>query len=326
MAKKKPTKDEILAENKKLQKQLDKLKSAQKGKKQLQSELEDARHHFQAIMENALDGIIIAVLKTGQVMYANKATSRILEYKSDEILGKKFTDFFADEPQEQMKDISIYDGVVQAQEFRKSDGSLCFVDISAVIINWLGADAALFSLRDVTEKKQAEERILFLSLHDNLTGLPNRNLFVERLKQALALASRHEKKVALLYVDLDKFKPINDTLGHKAGDTALITAARRMKSCIREVDTVARVGGDEFVIILQDIVESEGAVVAAQKVIEKMTKPFKIKKNTCALGASIGISIFPDHGQDVDTLMKNADQAMYAAKKIGGNNCRVFKP
>jgi diguanylate cyclase (GGDEF)-like protein len=168
------------------------------------------------------------------------------------------------------------------------------------------------------------QKIQHLAEHDKLTSLPNRLLFEDRMKQALALAKRNNKKFALAYVDIDHFKTINDTLGHDFGDMLLKETARRMVSCIREVDTVSRIGGDEFLILLYDIENKESALHIAGKILHKINQDVSFSGQILKTSASIGISIYPEHGQTIATLEKSADIAMYMAKKDGRNQARLY--
>lgn len=174
--------------------------------------------------------------------------------------------------------------------------------------------------RGEVARRKAEEKTLKLANFDQLTGLVNRNLFQDRATQALTIAVRQKKKVALLYIDLDRFKPINDTFGHEVGDAVLQAVAGRLMASVRESDTVARIGGDEFVIILQGIRDKEEVELLARKIIASMRNPFEIKGKEHSVGASIGISCFPDDGEDVDTLLKKADAAMYQVKNLAGGD------
>ncbi|MBE0613138.1 MAG: diguanylate cyclase [Burkholderiales bacterium] len=169
---------------------------------------------------------------------------------------------------------------------------------------------------DITEQQQAAERISHLAHHDNLTGLPNRLLFNDRLGQAISIAKRDSSRFALLYLDLDKFKPVNDTLGHNAGDELLRGASQRIRQQVRESDTVARVGGDEFSVILRDMLNRESVAAVADKIITALVEPFYLERQrqSVNIGASIGIAIYPDDAQDHETLIKLADAAMYSAK------------
>ncbi|MBA4422751.1 MAG: hypothetical protein C0390_06555 [Syntrophus sp. (in: bacteria)] len=174
--------------------------------------------------------------------------------------------------------------------------------------------------REEAARKKAEEQLLNLAHFDKLTGLVNRNLFQDRLTQALTMAKRQKKKFALLYIDLDRFKPINDAFGHEAGDTALQEVAGRLMATVRESDTVARIGGDEFVVILQSIQDKQEAAPLARKILSAIQHPFMVKGVERSVGASIGISCFPDDGEDMDALLKNADAAMYRVKNQAGGS------
>jgi diguanylate cyclase (GGDEF)-like protein len=177
---------------------------------------------------------------------------------------------------------------------------------------------------DITERKVAEERVQYLAYYDALTGLPNRTLLQDRLTKALASARRRKDKVALLFLDLDRFKTINDSLGHSVGDLVLKEVAERLKKWAREQDTVARVGGDEFLIVLTAVKDASDAAVAAERLMNAMTAEFVAQGHSVGISCSVGISIFPEHGRDGETLIKNADAAMYCAKEIGRNNFRFF--
>ena len=178
--------------------------------------------------------------------------------------------------------------------------------------------------RDITPRKQAEERIQYLASHDSLTGLPNRVMFGELLNHVLALSQRHERRFAVLFVDLDRFKFINDSLGHEAGDELLREVSRRLKSTLRSGDIVARLGGDEFVLVLQDLPGSEQAGGVARKLLSAVIRPIEINGQECRVTASIGISMYPDDAQDEASLMTHADIAMYHAKEEGKNNFQFY--
>ena len=171
-----------------------------------------------------------------------------------------------------------------------------------------------------------QEQLVTMAHFDGLTELPNRTLFFDRLHQALHLASRYERFCALLYIDLDGFKSVNDTLGHDAGDELLIEAGQRMKECCRVSDTVARLGGDEFIVLLSEVAAAEGAEILAQQILQAFAAPFTLKKGQVTVGASIGIGVFPAHGTTSEELLKSADHAMYLSKKRGKNTFTVADP
>ncbi len=182
--------------------------------------------------------------------------------------------------------------------------------------------AALFS--DITELKENEQRIKHLAYYDPLTNLPNRRLFYDRLSLAISHAHRHRLRLAVMFVDLDRFKQINDTLGHKVGDQLLEQVAGRLKACLREDDSVARTGGDEFLILLPEVDHYEDAAIIAQRLIAALTQPFALEQRDLTVTCSVGVAYYPDDGLDLDTLVKHADLAMYRAKEHGRNTYRLF--
>ncbi|MEK7207070.1 MAG: EAL domain-containing protein [Pseudomonadota bacterium] len=186
-------------------------------------------------------------------------------------------------------------------------------------------------MMDITARKEMESRLAHLASHDALTGLPNRNLLNDRLGQALVYATRHGRAAGVLFLDLDRFKTINDSLGHSVGDRLLKVVADRLLSCVREGDTVARIGGDEFVVLLDDMAQPQDVALIAQKVLASFVQPFRVDVQEAEGGVqefffttSIGISLYPGDGEDAQALLKNADTAMYRAKKQGGNSYRFF--
>lgn len=174
------------------------------------------------------------------------------------------------------------------------------------------------------ERKEAEQRIIQMATHDALTGLPNRHLLQDRIEQALVHDTRHHRQMAVLFIDLDHFKTINDSLGHDIGDLLLKAVAKRLSACVRNEDTVARQGGDEFIVVLNSIAESLDAAKVAQKILDAMIRPYHIHKNELHIGGSIGIAVFPDDGTNAEELLKNSDVAMYYAKENGRNNYQFF--
>ncbi len=190
--------------------------------------------------------------------------------------------------------------------------------------------------QDITDRKRAEEQIRFLAYYDGLTSLPNRSLFMERLDRALESSRRNERRFGTLFFDLDHFKRINDTLGHRIGDRLLIEVAQRLRKCLRSSDTVARgdplltgqtvarLGGDEFTVLLTEILRGEDAARVARRILEAVGRPYRIDEHELHVGASIGISLYPDDGADMETLLKNADTAMYHAKEAGGGRYQFY--
>jgi diguanylate cyclase (GGDEF)-like protein len=187
------------------------------------------------------------------------------------------------------------------------------------------------SSHDVTEHldlldnlRESELNLAHLAQHDALTGLPNRRLFADRLNQAILAAHRSREKLAILFIDLDHFKEVNDSFNHACGDVVLKEVANRFRALFREDDTIARMGGDEFTVILRDIKDDANAALMSQKLLGTLKEPFEVHENLLFLGASIGISVYPDHGDTVDELVRNADTAMYRAKEQGRNNFEYY--
>ena len=179
---------------------------------------------------------------------------------------------------------------------------------------------------EIQERKLAEQQIRYLANHDALTGLPNRRLLEDRLEQAMEMARRSGRQVAVQFIDLDRFKPINDRLGHRIGDLLLQAVAQRLRSLLRAVDTVSRVGGDEFVIVLPEMSSVTAAAHTAQRVLDALIKPYCTEGHALHVTPSIGICMFPTHGQSTETLLSAADTAMYCAKKSGRANVQLFAP
>ena len=180
--------------------------------------------------------------------------------------------------------------------------------------------------KDITERKRAEATIHYMAYHDALTGLPNRRLFRDRLEQALKFAKSCGGQTAVLVLDLDHFKFINDTLGHVTGDAMLQAVAERLIICVRDIDTVARMGGDEFTVLMPNILQQEEAVFVAERILAAFRAPLQVEGQELHITPSIGISRFPDHGEDADTLLKHADTAMYQVKEQGKNSYLIFSP
>jgi diguanylate cyclase (GGDEF)-like protein/PAS domain S-box-containing protein len=205
------------------------------------------------------------------------------------------------------------------------DGSIRYVrntpvvhrDASGAVVSYDGI------IIDITERKRTEELITRMSLHDGLTGLPNRALYMDRLRLALDLAQRQDEKVAVYFIDLDHFKDVNDVYGHEVGDAVLAAVAKRLTGCVRHTDTVARLGGDEFVALTPGIGDAANAAVIAEKMVAVMREPIPALGHTCQLGVSVGVAMFPDDAARGGALLRLADAAMYAVKKAGRNGWRM---
>lgn len=223
---------------------------------------------------------------------------------------------------------ALQSGAPYVCEFRivRHDGQVRWVTARGRVLH--GEDGAAVRMigvtQDVTDRKLQEEEARFLAYHDTLTGLPNRRLLDDRLRQALHLARRRDARVAVMLIDLDRFKAVNDSLGHKAGDAVLCEVAGRLAGCVRKADTLARQGGDEFVVVLPDLAVAADCEVVAQKILRALAREVSVGERGFRIGASIGISVFPSDAGDGDALLRNADAAMYRAKELGRDNFRFY--
>ena len=221
-------------------------------------------------------------------------------------------------------------GVVRGFEvrFRRRDGTVIWVRNTARAVHDAGGRVLYYegSIEDITERKRAEEIIKHMAYHDDLTGLPNRRLFDDRLNLAMAHAERNQQKLAVMLLDLDHFKEVNDTLGHSVGDQLLQAVGERLVNLLRKGDTVARMGGDEFMLLLPEATQVEDAAKVARKLLGAMREPYVFDGHELYITTSIGIVLYPDDGEDGDTLMKNADITMYRAKDQGRDNYQSWRP
>src|SRR6202167_2197733 len=287
---------------------------------------------LEAQAETTLDGIL-AVDESDHIVLANKQfglhfgmPKEMLSTQDDLIVLEHVRDKVEapDAFVERVKYLYSHRDEKSSDEVRLKNGKV-FDRYSAPLVDSKGRyRGRIWYFRDITYRRVAEDRVQYLAYYDALTGLPNRTLLQDRLTKALAGARRYKHKVALLFLDLDRFKDINDSLGHSVGDLLLQEVAERLKRWGREQDTVARLGGDEFLIMLTDAKDVPDAAVAAERLMDAMTTEFVVQGHPLNIGCSIGISIFPEHGADAETLIKNADAAMYSVKENGRNNFRFF--
>ncbi|MDP2806454.1 MAG: diguanylate cyclase, partial [Gallionellaceae bacterium] len=281
---------------------------------------------------NTVDEAILVSDADNRIITVNPAFTRVTGYTPEEVIGgnpnllssgKHGTEFYRElwlqltsqgswsgEMWNRRKSGEIFVEWTSIKQVRDAHGKLTHY-------------VAAFS--DITARKANEESIRHQAQYDALTDLPNRVLLFDRLRQALAQAKRDRAHLALMYIDLDKFKPINDNLGHAIGDQVLQQAASRMQDCVREMDTVARIGGDEFVVLLPVVENEQDALVVAEKIRFALNQSFKIAGQSLNISSSAGIAIYPEHGESENELTGNADIAMYHAKESGRNNVKMFQ-
>ncbi len=286
----------------------------------------------QQVIEHMLDGVLITD-SNSVILSANKAFSSSCGYQPNDLIGKNpsFLKSGKHKPAffKKMWTALENNGFWQGEIINNKKGGEEYTEW-ATITSLKNSDGRITNYMavytDISNKKKAEETIKFMSTYDLLTGLPNRNLFRDRLKQSLLQMKRQGQMLAVLFLDLDRVKLINDTLGHNVGDLLLKAVGERLVYCLREGDTVARLGGDEFMVLLPGIDHVSDVSKLTEKILEALRPSFRIRGHDLYITASIGISISPFDGVDADTLSKNADTAMYRAKKHGRNNYQVFTP
>jgi diguanylate cyclase (GGDEF)-like protein/PAS domain S-box-containing protein len=265
----------------------------------------------------------------GHFVYVNKAACDSLGYSREELLSLSVPDLNPRFRKEEdwstfWEELKRRGSITFEGQNTSKQGRVFPAEVTANYLEFDGQEYSFAFVRDITDRKLAEDRVQYLAFYDDLTGLPNRTLLQDRLAKALADARRQKYKIALLFLDLDRFKDINDSLGHSVGDLLLQEVANRLKTWGREQDTVARLAGDEFLIMLTHVKDVSDAAVATERLMDAMTPEFVVQGHSLHVSCSVGISIFPEHGADGETLIKNADAAMYSAKESGRNNFRFF--
>jgi diguanylate cyclase (GGDEF)-like protein/PAS domain S-box-containing protein len=295
-----------------------------------EEQLIKAEERNRIILESAPIGIYYYDF-SGKFLYGNKEAERIIGYLREELIGKNFLKLEILEP----KDIERVSKLLALNRLRKATGPDEFVlnrkdktkvsvEINTEIITINGTDVVLGMVQDITKRKEAEGKIRKMAYHDALTGLPNRVLFVDRLKLAIAQTQRTRKKLAVMLLDLDQFKDINDMHGHNVGDQLLCSVGKRLTELLRKSDIVSRMGGDEFFLLLPELTQGKDAATLAQKIMKAFWEPFVFDDHKLSITTSIGIALYPDDGEQVDILLINADIAMYQAKEKGRNNYQRY--
>ncbi|NMG15332.1 EAL domain-containing protein [Aromatoleum bremense] len=291
--------------------------------------LRNSEERFAIAMMAAPFAIAITRVEDGRFIEVNDKYEIHFGWKREDLIGKTSVEvnLWPDPESRQrwLETLRQHDSVLDFETVGcDRSGAVRQVSLSSKYIDIDGEKHVLTFVHDITDRKEAQARVEYLAHHDALTGLPNRVLFRDRFALATAWAERAQAKVALLFVDLDHFKTINDTLGHPAGDGLLQGVALRLRECLRETDTVSRLGGDEFLIALTDIRDPQAINSATAKIFDALAQPFELEGHELTNTMSIGIAIWPDDGKDFDTLLKNADTAMYQAKRAGRNTWRFY--
>jgi diguanylate cyclase (GGDEF)-like protein/PAS domain S-box-containing protein len=297
--------------------------------RKMEEALRRSEERFRNLVQNASD--VVAILDPdGTIRYVSPSVFAILGRTPDEMVGLRMLDFLDPAAADDSEQFSAVQSTVRGSatsrvRLRHADGT--YRDVEMILSNQLHEPAIggiVMNARDVTERRRAEEALAHQALHDELTGLPNRTLLQDRLGEALRLAHRRDESLALLVMDLDRFKEVNDTLGHHAGDLLLRQVAQRLRGALRACDTVARLGGDEFAVLLPDTA-AVGAAQTAERLLGALGGRFTVGERILDVGASIGAALCPEHGSDPETLLRRADVAMYVAKREGVG-CVLYSP
>jgi diguanylate cyclase (GGDEF)-like protein/PAS domain S-box-containing protein len=300
---------------------------------EIENLLRDSEQRFYSAFDLAAIGMALVAVD-GRYLQVNSSLTHILGYAKDELQTLSFHHLSPGDECRKMLEHQLHQVAVDAltlfptevQCFHKIVGKMVWVLISGSLVRNTDGEPQYFiiQVQDISERKAIEQQLTYIANHDALTGLMNRQQFHNRLTEALSYSRRHNTKLALVFLDLDRFKLINDTLGHWIGDLLIKAVAERLKKSFRTNDTLARLGGDEFIMLLSDIAHVEDVARIAQKTIDLLTKPFALEGNDIVVTASVGISVFPDDGDNGQTLMMNADSAMYLAKERGKNNYQFY--
>lgn len=290
--------------------------------------LKNREEQLKIMIHSSLDGFLITD-RHGRLLEVNEAYCQMVGYSREELLNMTVSDVEATEAPKDtalhIKDMLKTSGDRFETRHRRKDGQLLDLEVSINYNDFEGGRFYSF-LRDITERKLAEKQMHHQAHHDALTGLPNRAMFTDRLHQAIATAKRGNTHLAVLFIDLDKFKPVNDDFGHDVGDLLLQEVAKRLRNCVRESDTVARNGGDEFTVLLPATETGQDAVKVAEKILHALLRPFELAGHSIHISSSIGITLYPEHGIEEKMLAKNADIAMYHAKNSGRSNVKLYRP
>ncbi|MFH1217289.1 MAG: sensor domain-containing diguanylate cyclase [Pseudomonadota bacterium] len=292
-----------------------------------------SKAYVDSILHNMNDSLIVTSLDF-HIRSVNRAALDLLGYKHDELIGRHINTFLREflcgglDPDVCDNDEKLISHLCSNAEkiFLTRDGQEIPVLLSTSCLKDDESDShgLVFVAKDITERKKAEEKLQQMALYDFLTGLPNRMTFHDRLEQTLKQAHREGHQAGLMFLDLDRFKEINDTLGHDSGDTLLKNVARWLRDCVRQSDTVARLGGDEFAVILDNLHDLQDAVNTAERILAAFSKPVLLRGKEIYSSPSIGIALYPLDAQSIENLLKNADIAMYQAKQNGGNGYSFF--
>ncbi len=302
-------------------------------RKRFERALGESEEKLRSVVE-AVREVIFHIDQQGNITLLNAAWKRILGHPIESSVGKPLHEFIHHKDREHCQE--LFDRLLRQEHdsfrfearFSKDNESRVWMEVD-IVPNFDGRGNVIGvagTLSDISERKKNEERLVYMATHDDLTGLPNRNMFEDRLNQAMGQAARAEKMVGVLFLDLDQFKMVNDSIGHDQGDILLQIIASKLQETVRSIDTVARLGGDEFVVVLSDLENDLQAMVIANKIMKLFDQPVFLKGQEFYVGGSIGIAIYPRDGEYITQLLSNADAAMYRSKELGRKQICFYSP
>ena len=288
----------------------------------VQHQLEAGRQAYQTLVESLTEAIIVT--RKEKVVFVNFAGVKLFgQIRAEDMIGHLIWEFISSEHKVQIKEkinsifdqINLENPILIKEKFTRNDGNIACVEMKVKLIEYNGKPSMQFLIQDISEKKKYEDQLEYLAFHDPLTELKNRREFSEIIKKSIKNAGEKNEKLAIMYIDLDHFKSINDSLGHETGDELLQQFANRLKSSVRNDDELFRIGGDEFIVLLKNITNCKQIERIAERMHSSFKVPYTINQHTFVVTTSIGISVYPDHGTIESYLISYADQALYKAKE-----------
>jgi diguanylate cyclase (GGDEF)-like protein/PAS domain S-box-containing protein len=287
-----------------------------------EEDLQESEDRYRGLADVAFDGV--AVHSGGILLQASQSFDKLFGYENGTMMGLSIYDLVVEDQRDYFRRELDHDCVIELECLRE-DGRRFDVEASTRSCKFRGEPAFALAVRDISVRKKHLEIVRHQADFDGLTGLPNRALFYDRLCNAIERAAQKRSLLAVLFLDLDRFKNVNDALGHNVGDLLLFEVAERLSACLRTGDTVSRLGGDEFTILLKDVLDGAEVGVVAERIVRSVNTPYLIHEQSISIGVSVGIALYPEHGEQADGLIRAADAAMYHAKDDGRNQFKVYR-
>ena len=293
-----------------------------KSKFDVQEKMQENESLYRGLIESTLVGCFL--YQKNVLIYINPYIKKMLGYTLTELSKFDYKELIYPNDLILLDSIKAIEDDIPTLRVLKKDGSIIYIETHFTVVTYNGYPTVIGNILDITHLKKAKDKINHIAYYDELTQLPNRYMLNNYLNKILAHVDENTKALGIMFIDLDSFKAINDEFGHKIGDMVLVEVAERLKRNTRSIDIVSRIGGDEFIVVIKDLKSPSNAIETADKLVKALNDAFIYNEKLLYIGASIGISIFPEHGTDLDTLLKNADLAMYEVKNNGGYGCSLF--